>query len=98
MRNLSYEQRLSMCMLTTLETRRLRGNLIEAFKILKGFDDLDYRDFFVISTNRSRGHSMKLFKVRFDTNCGKFMFSNRVIDEWNMLNDHVTWWTYFRQN
>jgi len=67
MRNLSYEQRLSRCMLTTLETRRLRGDLIEVFKIMKGFDDLDYRDFFVISTNRSRGHSMKLFKVRFDT-------------------------------
>ena len=89
MRNLSYEQRLSRCMLTTLETRRLRGDLIEVFKIMKGFDDLDYRDFFVISTNRSRGHSMKLFKVRFDTNCGKFMFSNRVIDEWNMLNDDI---------
>ena len=26
--------------LTTLETRRLRSNLIELFKILKGYDDI----------------------------------------------------------
>ena len=34
----AYEQRLIEVKLTTLETRRLRGDLIEMFKILKGFD------------------------------------------------------------
>ena len=34
----TYEQRLLALKLTTLETRRLRGDLIEMFKILKGFD------------------------------------------------------------
>ena len=34
----AYEQRLIAVKLTTLETRRLRGDLIEMFKILKGFD------------------------------------------------------------
>ena len=37
----SYENRLRILNLTTLETRRLRGDLIEVFKIFKGFDNLD---------------------------------------------------------
>ena len=30
--------------ITTLETRRLRGDLIEVFKIFKGFDDIKHTD------------------------------------------------------
>jgi len=45
--------------LTTLETRRLRGDLIEAFKILKDFDDLDPKIFFELSQAHTRGHSLK---------------------------------------
>ena len=37
----SYEVRLSWLKLTTLETRRVRGDLIQAFKIIKGIDELD---------------------------------------------------------
>ena len=33
LRDLSYESRLLQCDLTTLETRRLRGDQIEVFKI-----------------------------------------------------------------
>ena len=29
------------CRLTTLETRRLRGDLIEVLKILNGYEDID---------------------------------------------------------
>ena len=42
----SYENRLRILNLTTLETRRLRGDLIEVFKIFKGFDNLDPTVFF----------------------------------------------------
>jgi len=39
-RGLPYGERLTRLGLTTLETRRLRGDLIEVFKIFKGFDDV----------------------------------------------------------
>jgi len=35
----TYEDRLRLVNLTNFETRRLRGDLIEVFKIFKGFDD-----------------------------------------------------------
>ena len=38
LRDLRYEERLKECGLTTLETRRLRGNQIEVFKILNCYD------------------------------------------------------------
>ena len=41
LKHFSYERRLLECGLTTLETRRLRGDLIEVFKILNRYDDID---------------------------------------------------------
>ena len=60
--------------LTTLETRRLRGDLIEVFKIFKGYDDLQPSKFFNLSTDLTRGHSFKLFKGRLNLDCRKFVF------------------------
>ena len=42
----TYEERLLHLNLTTLETRRLRGDLIEVFKIFKGFENVDSSKFF----------------------------------------------------
>ena len=40
---ISYEMRLRECLLTPLETRRLRGDQIEVFKILNGYENI-YRE------------------------------------------------------
>ena len=41
LRNISYEMRLKACGLTTLETKRLRGDQIEVFKILNGYENIE---------------------------------------------------------
>ena len=41
LRDLRYKERLKECGLTTLETRRLRGDQIEVFKILNGYEYID---------------------------------------------------------
>ena len=46
LRDLSYKRRLLQCGLTTLKTRRLRGDQIEVLKIVKRYEDVDRNIFF----------------------------------------------------
>ena len=46
LRDLTYEERLKECGLTTQETRRLRGDQIEVFKICNGYENIDSNIFF----------------------------------------------------
>ena len=63
LKNLSYEERLKECDLTTLETRRLGGDQIEVFKILNGYENIDRNMFFSLKKDsRTRGHEVKLVK------------------------------------
>ena len=56
---LPYEERLKILHLPSLCARRLRGDLIETFKILKGFTDTNPDIFFERnSSSRTRGHSL----------------------------------------
>ena len=84
-----YEDRLRYVNLTTLETRTLRGDLIEVFKIFKGFDDLDPNIFFELSQANTRGHSLKLLKPRCRLDNRKFSFAHQVIDIWNSLDESI---------
>ncbi len=89
MRGKSYEDRLRLLQMTTLETRRLRGDMIEVFKILKGFEQVDYSTFFVLADGITRGHELKLAKPRCRLNCRLFSFSNRIVNAWNDLPGEV---------
>ena len=88
--NLSYEDRLEFIGLSTLEARRNRGDLIEVFKVLKGFSKVDYKHFFQLADNgKTRGNKYKLVKSRSRLDIRKHFFSQRVISEWNKLPNSV---------
>ena len=71
----------------TFYVRRVRGDLIEVFKIINGFEDVNYKDYFVVSNTGLRLHEFKLFKG--NTTIRKNSFSQRVIDHWNNLSYDV---------
>ena len=87
MRNYSYEERLKLFGLTTLETRRIRGDLIEVFKVLKGYEDVNAQIFFELSQLCTRGHCLKLFKKGCKLDCRKYTFAQRIVDIWNSLDE-----------
>ena len=83
---LSYSERLKRTGLTTLEERRDRGDLIEVFKIVRGFSRVDSKYFFnFCNIRRTRGHSYKMNKDRSRLDIRKFFFSQRVVNKWNSL-------------
>ena len=82
LRDLSYENRLLQCGLTTLETRRLRGDQIEVFKIVNGYEDDDRNMFFKLKEgSRTRGNKAALVKEQCRLDMRKYSFSQRVINE-----------------
>ena len=84
-RNTSYEMRLDECGLTTLETRTLRGDQIEVFKILNGYDDIDRNIFLSVKEGKSiRGHGVTLAKKQCRLDIRKRFCSQRTVKEWNI--------------
>ena len=88
LRDLSYESSLLQCGLTTLETRRLRGDQLEVFKPVNNYVDVDRNMFFKLKEGRrTRGHRAALVKEQCRLDMGKYSFSHRVINEWNKLSN-----------
>lgn len=91
LKKLSYSERLDRLGLYSLERRRLRGDLIEMYKILTGKEDVDCQQFFRPARDHYglRGHSLKLHVIRSRLNCRKYFFSQRSVGEWNRLPQEV---------
>ena len=86
LRNKPYEERLKELNLFNLTKRRLRGDLIQVFKILKGFDNLDADKFFTLDlSNFTRNNGYKLIGQPLGSFESKHFFFNRVVNVWNQL-------------
>jgi len=90
LRDLPYTKRLDRLKLWTLEERRIRADLLEVFKMIHGFTNVKFESFFQFDINtRTRGHSYKLQKSRFNKDLRRYFFSDRIINTWNSLDDQT---------
>ena len=85
-----YNERLVDLGLPTLHYRRERQDMLQVFKILQGYDDINPDEFFTQDTShRTRGHPFKLSKPSCRTARRANTFKYRVINPWNSLPDEV---------
>ena len=75
-----YSTRLKETQLMSLETRRLRADLIEVYKIICEKDDISPDIFFQIRNSRTtRGHNKTRFKQSYNLLLRRYTFSQRTI-------------------
>ena len=90
MSDLSYEERLRKLHLPTLTFRRIRGDMIETYKIMHEIYDKDVTTFLKLrnqETERTslRSHKYQLYIEPINKNIRKYNISIRIINIWNNL-------------
>jgi len=76
MKSLCSADRLKNLGLTSLENRRIRSDLIETYKIINNYYNIDASLFFQFDEGERRGHSKKLYKRRNRLDTRKYVFAN----------------------
>ena len=90
MQNLTYEERLKILNLPSLQYRRRRGDVILVYQMLHGRLNLCREVFFSEPSLRTtRGHSFKLAKPHAQTRARRQHWSIRVINDWNSLPEDI---------
>ena len=87
LRDRPYDERLRGLHLPTLAYRRLRGDMIQVYRIMNGLCDMDKDKLFEMKGDQVnlRGHALKIQKQHARLNIRKNNFTHRVVSHWNML-------------
>ena len=91
----TYEERLAELGMTTLEARRKRGDLIQAYKVLSGKDNVNAGTWFstppntVGPTTRASSGNLNVQRNEGRLDIRRNFWSVRVCDSWNQLPDEV---------
>ena len=84
--DLPYDERLKYLDLPSLKCRRLRGDLIQLYKLVHDVDNVDSCKFFTFSkTTFTRGDKYKIYMTRCATALRQNSFINRTLKTWNSL-------------
>jgi len=92
LKNRPYSERLALLRTSSLEKRRWRGDLIQAYRIVKGIDKVNMEHFFEIDDGGGhdlRGHNLKVKVQRSRLQLRQGFFSQRVVCAWNSLPSSV---------
>ena len=92
MRDRCYEERLQILKLPSLQYRRLRGDLIEVYKILHAvYDPVTTKTLLtkIPTTSVTRSNTLNLTKKRTNKNAYKYFFTNRINTVWNSLPNDI---------
>jgi len=86
LKKLPYKDRLKAYNMSTLHYRRVRGDMIETYKILSGkYDTNVVPNLKTTGIQATWGDDLRIFKTHFKYDLCKFYFTNRVVDAWNSL-------------
>jgi hypothetical protein len=84
--DLQYKERNCVLHLESLELRRLKADLIIAYKLIFGLIDVDCKQFFTLRNHcLTRGHTYRVVVQKFNVNCRRNFFSVRISNAWNNL-------------
>ena len=102
-RGKTYDEKLLDAGLTTLRERRIRGDMIETYKIMNGFNRVDKNNWFTITQESARAtrrtasvtengvvrksHILELENPRLEIR--KNFFNVRVVNDWNKIPEEV---------
>ncbi len=90
MAELSYEERLKALKLPTLVFRRRRGDMIQIYKYMHGLFDVSHEKLLPLGHNNiTRGHQLRIKKVRCRLRIRSHFFSQRAVNDWNQLPEDV---------
>lgn len=89
-KNFSYSERLQFLNLERLETRRIKFDLLFAYKIIRE-KSIPFSDYFELAPTRGTRsqNDLKLYIRKANLDCRKYEFANRVAEIWNTLPQNI---------